>query len=396
METFQLYYMKKAFAPLEKRFTNLRKEALRLKYLWSYEKRPNRCRTRQELQTWYKEAVNYVENNENLSEVSKLITKMLKHNPRSYKIYALRATVFKLQGKVTDAIKNYEIARLMLKFEKISNKTESNMLFIESLIECYEVRGDCFYKNGLFLQAAKDYERIVILKPSERSIIDIEDKLLRTMKHLNKYDAFCSYWYEFIKNTSVKRMSDLLIIHAEYKFDLRDIELTREFILEAVTLNENNINARKLLQKMYELARTMAIHSIIWCMHRCYDKGLYTIQKVCDYDPSNLQYILIKVMILRLSGRTKEALSCLGKMKNVLEIKKTDDSSFEITDSTSAPFFSTKEIKQQMKKQYLLARYNDAVQCKFEQIKAKRAREMKKKKIKSNTNKIANNIKMYK
>ncbi|XP_015181801.1 PREDICTED: uncharacterized protein LOC107069219 [Polistes dominula] len=378
METFELYYMKKAFAPLEKRFTNLRKEALRLKYLWTYEKRPNRCRTRQELQTWYNEVVNCIENNEQLTEASKLITKMLKHDPKSYKIYALRATVFKLQGKVTDAIKNYEIARLMLKFAKISNKTETDMLYIESLIECYEIRGDCFNKNGLFLQAAKDYERIVTLKPSERSIIDIEDKLLQTMMHINKYDAFCSYWYEFIKNTKAKRMSDLLTIHAKYKFDLRDIDLTREFILEALSLNEDNVKAKKLLQKMYELARTMSIHSIIWCMHRCYDKGLYTIQKVCDYDPSNLQYILIKAMILRLSGRINEALSCLGKMQNILETKKTDDSLFKITDSTSAPFFSAKEIKQQIKKQYLLARYNDAVQYKIKQRrKAKRRRSEK-------------------
>lgn len=58
-----------------------------------------RCRIQQELNTLYKEAFNYVKNNENLSEASKLITKMLKHDPKSHKIYALRGTIFKLQGK---------------------------------------------------------------------------------------------------------------------------------------------------------------------------------------------------------------------------------------------------------------------------------------------------------
>ncbi|KAI4497229.1 hypothetical protein M0802_007713 [Mischocyttarus mexicanus] len=283
METFQLYYMKQAFAPVEKRFTHLRKEALKLKYLWSYDKKPNKCRIKRELKTWYKEAINCVENNE-LLEASKLITKMLLHNPKSYKIYNLRGTVFKLQGKLNDAIKNYEMARLMLKLNQFSDNTKTDITCNESLIECYETRGNCFYSNGFYFHAARDYERIVILKPYERSIIDIE--------------------------------------------------------------------------KMYELVRTMAMHSIVWCMYRNYDKSLYTIQKVCNYDPSNLQYILLKIIILRLSGRTKEALSCLGKIKDFIEMnKKKNVYSFEITDSTSPPpLFNTKEIKQQIKKQYLLAR----------------------------------------
>lgn len=68
------------------------------------------------------------------------------------------------------------------------------------------------------------------------------------MKNLNKYEAFCLYWYEFMKNSNAIRLSDLLTLHAKYKFFLRDIELTREFLLEALTLNENNKEAQKLLQ----------------------------------------------------------------------------------------------------------------------------------------------------
>nr|XP_050845901.1 uncharacterized protein LOC127062191 [Vespula vulgaris] len=268
-----------------------------LKYIWSYEEMPTRCRVQQELNTLYKEAFNYVKNNENLSEASKLITKMLKHDPKSHKIYALRGTIFEIQGKWTKAINNYEIARLMLKLANVPSYEEADIPYIKSLIKCYEARGDCYYEHELFLQAASDYERIVTLKPPDTSIIDVE------------YDAFCSYWNEFMQNSNAMRLSDLLTLHAKYKFFLRDIELTREFLLEALTINENNKEAQKLLQKIYELSHTMAVHAVMWCMHRCYDKALYTIAKVSNYNPSNLEYILLKAIILRLSGRFKEALA---------------------------------------------------------------------------------------
>ncbi|KAF7409548.1 hypothetical protein HZH68_003929 [Vespula germanica] len=248
MENFKLYYIRKAFAPPKERFTHLRREALRLKYIWSYEEMPTRCRVQQELNTLYKEAFNYVKNNENLSEASKLITKMLKHDPKSHKIYALRGTIFEIQGKWTKAINNYEIARLMLKLANVPSYEEADIPYIKSLIKCYEARGDCYYEHELFLQAASDYERIVTLKPPDTSIIDVENKLLTTMKNLNKYDAFCSYWNEFMQNSNAMRLSDLLTLHAKYKFFLRDIELTREFLLEALAINENNKEAQKLLQ----------------------------------------------------------------------------------------------------------------------------------------------------
>ncbi|XP_043664584.1 uncharacterized protein LOC122627514 [Vespula pensylvanica] len=219
-----------------------------LKYIWSYEEMPTRCRVQQELNTLYKEAFNYVKNNENLSEASKLITKMLKHDPKSHKIYALRGTIFEIQGKWTKAINNYEIARLMLKLANVPSYEEADIPYIKSLIKCYEARGDCYYEHELFLQAASDYERIVTLKPPDTSIIDVENKLLTTMKNLNKYDAFCSYWNEFMQNSNAMRLSDLLTLHAKYKFFLRDIELTREFLLEALAINENNKEAQKLLQ----------------------------------------------------------------------------------------------------------------------------------------------------
>ncbi|XP_035738186.1 uncharacterized protein LOC118448714 [Vespa mandarinia] len=174
METFKLYYIHKAFNPPKERFTHLRKETLRLKYIWSYEKIPTRCHIQQELNTLYKEAFNYVKNNENLSEATKLITKMLKYDPRSHKIYALRGTIFKLQGKWTKAINNYEIARLMFKLVNMPSYEEVDIHYIKSLIKCYEARGDCYYEHELFLQAASDYERIIALKPSDTSIIDVE------------------------------------------------------------------------------------------------------------------------------------------------------------------------------------------------------------------------------
>lgn len=89
-------------------------------------------------------------------------------------------------------------------------------------------------------------------------------------------------------------------------------------------------------------------------MHRCYDKALYTIQKVNNYDPSNLEYILLKAIILRISGRFKEALVCLGKTKNILE--KKIDSPVEITDSLVVPLLSMTDIKKQIRRQFLLIR----------------------------------------
>lgn len=73
-----------------------------------------RCRIQQELNTLYKEAFNYVKNNENLSEASKLITKMLKHDPKSHKIYALRGTIFKLQGKSINRKKKNNVKKDVL------------------------------------------------------------------------------------------------------------------------------------------------------------------------------------------------------------------------------------------------------------------------------------------
>ncbi|KAK2585820.1 hypothetical protein KPH14_010416 [Odynerus spinipes] len=365
METFQLYYMKRAFAPLGNRFTHLRAEAIRLKYLWSYEKRPNRRHTDQELRTLYKEATNYVNNNKKLSEASKLIKKMLKHEPRSPEIHILRGTLYELQEKWTDAIRNYEVARLMqnIALYRTSRYTEDSIPYVESLIKCYKARGDSNYECGLFFEAASDYERVLALKPPGASLIEVEDKILRTMKELEKYEAFYSYWLEFMQTSNSTRVSDLLTFHAEYKFYLRDIESTRELLLEALDLNGNNTRARQLLQKMYELGHTMAIHAIIWCMHRCFDKALYTIEKVRDCDPSNLQYILLKAIIFRLSGRSQETIACLGQTRDVLEGKM--DFSRDTT-GTSLPLFSIEEIKKQIKKQFLLARYNNAIQPKIE------------------------------
>lgn len=66
------------------------------------------------------------------------------------------------------------MARLMLKLANMLSYEEVDTHYIKVLIKCYKARGDCYYEHELFLQAASDYERIVVLKPSDTSIVDVE------------------------------------------------------------------------------------------------------------------------------------------------------------------------------------------------------------------------------
>lgn len=50
---------------------------------------------------------------------------------------------------------------------------------------------------------------------------------------------------------------------------------------------------------------------MIWCLYNCYEKALLTVEMARDCDPYNLAYVLLKTIVLRLSGKLIEAVSWL-------------------------------------------------------------------------------------
>lgn len=95
----------------------------------------------------------------------------------------------------------------------------------------------------------------------------------------------------------------------------------------------------------------MAAHTVIWCMHGCYEKALLTIEKARDCDPYNIEYVLLKTIILRLSSRLTEAAMWLQSVDK--DFYKFVKSSRDTQDSIFGKL-TIKQIKEQLVKQWYL------------------------------------------
>ncbi|XP_066600184.1 uncharacterized protein [Prorops nasuta] len=272
--------------------------------MWKNDKLKTKEEIKNEVNRLYENAISCF--NDEVSKVWKLTTLGLKLDPRFYQFYALRADLLARESKWTRAIENYERAKIMLKINKIVKRP--NDFYKNELINCYKKRADHLYKNGCLLESASNYEQL--LKLSE-NIVEIQDKLLDILKTLGKYEAFCYYWNQFLQGADSKRISALKTKRADYKIHLKEIKAARQILLEALKLDNKNKKAQQMMQTIYNIGRTMATHSVIWCMHGCYDKALIAIEKCRDCDPYNPDYTLLKTVILRLCGRVSEAIAWL-------------------------------------------------------------------------------------
>lgn len=76
----------------------------------------------------------------------------------------------------------------------------------------------------------------------------LQDMLLRCLRKLEKYEAYCLAWSEFVKNAKPQRTADLMTQHAEFKIHITEVAAARRMLREAVILDKKNIGARDLLQ----------------------------------------------------------------------------------------------------------------------------------------------------
>ena len=106
-------------------------------------------------------------------------------------------------------------------------------------------------------------------------------------------------------------------------------------------------------QIVFSTGLTLARHSIIWCMHNCYDKALIIVEKALDCNPYNPGFNLLKTIVLRLSGRFEEADSWLQGLSNNFYklMEPTKDKEKSILEKVSI-----NEAKNQLIKQWYLIR----------------------------------------
>ncbi|OAD59229.1 hypothetical protein WN48_09495 [Eufriesea mexicana] len=363
MEMIQLAEKKKAFAPPETRYQHPFKEAMKLGELWRTHKLLSKRQEIRESKRLLREASNLLKEGEKLERVYRLINKGLFYNPSFHPLHALKGDVHLLQGKWTKAIKNYENAKSMAKFDSALSRGKLKTIYNDHLIDAYVKRGDWYYRNNLLLEALGDYEQIFIYKLPGIHITKIQDRLLEILRKLLKYDMFRRYWDKFIMNPDPLRTSALLSMHAEYKIYLGETELARHMLLKALALNKDNEQAQELLQVIFSTSHTLAAYTVIWCMHNCYDKALITVEKALGCNPYNPGFTLLKTIVLRLSGRFEEANSWLESLSNNFYklLEPTRDKEKSIMGK-----FSISETRDLLIKQWYLIRYDMSLKCMLE------------------------------
>ncbi|XP_012142078.2 uncharacterized protein LOC105662629 [Megachile rotundata] len=256
------------------------------------------------------------------------------------------------------AIKDFESARLMTKFDFKLSDAEIKSLYSRQLAAAYRRRGDWYFENDMMMEALSDYEQVFVLKMDDQLMTTMQDQLLKLLRKLDKYEMFQRYWNDFLKDSDPVRTSVLFAVHAEYKIHLKQMAIARHMLLKALDLDKSNVEARRLLEIVYSTGDNLITYTILWCMHGCYDKGLLTIEKALDCNPYNPGYILLKTIVLRLSGRFDEATSWLENIsKNFYKLLEPKD-----TQSSILGKLSINETRNELIKQWYLIRYDRAME----------------------------------
>lgn len=114
------------------------------------------------------------------------------------------------------------------------------------------------------------------------------------------------------------------------------------------TVTSTPLSCMRLKQIVYKTGHMMTSYTMMWCMHRCYDKALVTIEKALDCNPHNPGFTLIKAIILRMSGRFEEANSWLESVsKNFYKLlEPSRDTQESITGQLSIAETRNELIKQ--------------------------------------------------
>ncbi|XP_043271354.1 uncharacterized protein [Venturia canescens] len=332
-----------------------------LRTLWTFDERSSKSRDAQRAIELFHEARNLVATNE-FSTALQIIRKALIMNPRYHALFALRGDIFFQQDKLDLAIHNYEEARKMVKFDKKSASEMSS--YVRNLIDVYWKRGLQYSKQARYIEAASDYEQILVLKPYGVVLTEIEDELLRTLRKMDKYEAFRYEWSRFMNDADPSRVSSLLTQHAEYKIYRREMSSARHILFEAIDLDSENEKAHELLQVIYDTGHHLVVFSITWSVYGCHDKALMAIEKARDCDPYNPGYTLLKAIVLRLSGRLLEAVKWLESVDKGFHklLEPSRDKQGSIMGN-----LTIEQTRTQLVKQWYLIRYDMAVQFMLEE-----------------------------
>ncbi|XP_034193463.2 uncharacterized protein LOC117610329 [Osmia lignaria lignaria] len=247
----------------------------------------------------------------------------------------------------------------MTKFDSRLTDAEIKNMYTKQLVTAYRKRGDWYFENGMFLETLSDYEQSFQLNVHDTLLNEMQDKLLKLLRKLDKYEMFQRYWDEFLTDFDPIRTAALLSLHAEYKIYLKQMAIARHMLIKALDLDENNVEAQELLKIVYNTGHTLITYTVIWCMHGCYDKALVTTEKALDCNPYNPGFILLKTIALRLSGRLDEAITWLENVsKNFYKLLEPRD-----TQNSIVGKLSIKEVKNELIKQWYLIRYDKAIKC---------------------------------
>ncbi|XP_048512056.1 uncharacterized protein LOC105682948 isoform X1 [Athalia rosae] len=287
-----------------------------LKKLWNREKNMIESTEKEHLDSILTEATEYLRDpNKPPEDALSIIRKGLLSNPRSHHLYSLRGDICVKKGIWNRAIEWYEAARKMLQFDdKYSHSEAIQLLYHEKLKNSYRERGRWHEKNRRLIEAVADYEQASLFYPNIDEIYELQNSLLRCLRKLDKYEAYRVAWSEFMKGARPQRSADLMTQHAEFKIHIREVAAARRMLRKAVSLDEQNMEARDLLEVIVDTGHTMLAYAIIWCINGCYDKALITIDKGTDCDPYNPGFTVLKTIVLRLSGRLEEAFQWLDSV----------------------------------------------------------------------------------
>lgn len=102
---------------------------------------------------------------------------------------------------------------------------------------------------------------------------------------------------------------------------------------------------------MYKTGHTIAEHTVIWCIYNCYEKALLTVEMARDCDPHNLAYMLLKAIVLRLSGKLTETVSWIRSIDK--DFHKFVRSTKDVQESVLGKL-TIKQIREQFIEQWYL------------------------------------------
>ncbi|XP_076295294.1 uncharacterized protein LOC143216278 [Lasioglossum baleicum] len=232
-------------------------------------------------------------------------------------------------------------------------------MYNDQLVDCYTERGNWHYNHKRLQEALGDYEQVFQLKLPSEDTINVQDKLLKVLRTLKKYELFQRYWYQFAHTSEGDRLSHLLTLYADYKIYLKDMGMARRMLLKAIELNKANDHAQESLQVVYRAGHTLMGFSVLWSMHGCHDKALISLEKALDTNPLNPGFTMLKAVVLRLSGRLEEATAWLQSVNRHFSklIDPTSDVKYSILGK-----LSVHDTRNEMIKQWYLIQYEKAMQ----------------------------------